>query len=85
MENKQVRHWWDTDTKRIRFWWDMDNADNIGWFVVVEIGRRHITDSMMIDFPVDVDQFELEDRDALQSALQDAYPDFKIDQEGLNP
>ena len=63
--------------RQIRYWWD-DNADNEGWYAVVEYNNRPVTDSMKVSFLVGVDMYDKGEEYLLQSALEDAYPDYDI-------
>ena len=63
--------------RQIKYWWD-DNTDNEGWYAVVEHDGRPIIDSMKIDFPVGVELYDKGEEYLLQSAFEDAYPDYDI-------
>ena len=70
--------------KQIRFWWDMEDPNNIGWYAIVEhieMGNREvIIDSQKIDFPADIIDYNIEDRDEVESLLRDHFPEYNIEQ-----
>lgn len=68
--------------KQVRFWWDMQDLNNIGWYAIVEhIDQNNIevySDSVKTDFPVNIYDYNLTERDEVQSVLQDFFPDYEI-------
>ena len=73
--------------KQVRFWWDMEDPNNVGWYAIVEHvdfaefgGTQVITDSQKTDFPVDIMDYDVEDRDDVEGILRDHFPDYDIEQ-----
>lgn len=67
-------------TRRIRLYWDNQAGVEPGWYAEV-LGRyeegdhwEHLTDSMKVGFPVDLDEYTEEQEDEVRAALLEEFP-----------
>jgi hypothetical protein len=63
---------------RITIHWDETDRSNSGWYVPVTDGNRVITDSLKLDFPVDVDTYGRNEYETLRARIRDAFPDAEV-------
>jgi hypothetical protein len=65
----------------IRMRWMDNHGLNPGWYVEVYEAGRIITDSQKVSFPIDVDDYEETEDEALVAALRKEYPNAEIEED----
>lgn len=63
---------------RLEVRWDRTDPQNPGWYVQLLEGDALLTDSVKVDFPVDVDRFARNCVALLIAALREAFPGVQI-------
>ena len=63
--------------KQVRFWYD-----EIGWYAIVEHIIENtvytVTDSLKMDFPVDLDEYGSDEPEGVDFVLSEHFPEYHI-------
>lgn len=65
--------------KKLSVWWCTNDPNNTGWYAEeTGEGGRHLSDSVKVWFPIDLDSFLQNETQALAEALCPAFPEHSI-------
>ncbi len=63
---------------QVRAWWDGNAGDASGWYAEEWYGDMLLSHSQMVGWPVDLDGYTEDERDAVLSALSAEFDDVEL-------
>lgn len=67
-----------TQIESLRYRWDDQFGVTPGWYCECRVDDRIVSDSVKIDFPLNVDDFGRDDESDLREALAAAFPNASL-------
>ena len=63
---------------KVKVNWDETDPQNSGWYALVWEDEELVTDSVKMDFPIDLDAFPRDDTAEMWAALKAEFPQHEI-------